>query len=336
MTLSIIIPYYNVNLTYLDECLHSILEQDISNCQIIIVDDGSEISPLSILEKFHLLDIKYFRQNNRGVSAARNKGIELATGEYIMFVDPDDKLEKDSIKKYIKVLNQYPEAELIITKNGNIKNNIEHHVKCTGKITKIDSKKLILSVLNHREEYSDFSSGAPWGKLFKKRYLDRNKIFFVEDLKKSEDRIFMLYCYSRLEQVVFLEESTYLYRCDNINSACNKYNSQIDIELDRTLREARKFIELNYSKDPEIDNAYLDMELNFLIIALKLKYLKNGDDMNDKDHQRRILEDYLKKQDIYEKIRRAKINKFPLKRKIILYLIYFRQVQLLIHLKKWC
>ena len=91
--LSIIIPVYNAE-DYLDRCLHSILEQEFSSYEVILVDDGSsDASPL-ICDRYSSTDPRFrtVHKPNGGVSSARNMGLELAKGEYIMFLDSDDTL----------------------------------------------------------------------------------------------------------------------------------------------------------------------------------------------------------------------------------------------------
>ena len=91
--LSIIIPIYNAE-EYLEECLESVINQEVpfDEYEIICIDDGSTDNSNSILEKYNKIidNLTVFYQNNNGVSSARNKGIKLAKGDYIWFVDADD------------------------------------------------------------------------------------------------------------------------------------------------------------------------------------------------------------------------------------------------------
>ena len=94
--ISIIIPVYNVK-DYLAKCLHSICEQTYKNLEIIVVDDGSSDGSGELCDQFALTDsrIKVFHQENQGQSCARNKGLAIAKGEYIGFVDSDDWIEDE-------------------------------------------------------------------------------------------------------------------------------------------------------------------------------------------------------------------------------------------------
>ena len=94
--LSIIVPIYNVE-NYLLRCLRSIITQDYTDFELILVDDGSTDNCGSILDASILNDYRIFviHQKNKGVSAARNAGLSIARGEFVGFVDPDDWIEPD-------------------------------------------------------------------------------------------------------------------------------------------------------------------------------------------------------------------------------------------------
>ncbi|MDH6314239.1 glycosyltransferase involved in cell wall biosynthesis [Parabacteroides sp. PFB2-10] len=104
MHLSLIIPVYNVE-AYLEECLDSCLEQDIphSDYEIIAINDGSPDGSLAILERYAAKypNITVLSQENRGLSATRNRGIEVAKGEYIWFIDSDDWIEKNCLSSLL-------------------------------------------------------------------------------------------------------------------------------------------------------------------------------------------------------------------------------------------
>jgi len=103
---SIIIPLYNAS-QYIDEAIRSALGQTWANKEIIIVDDGSSDDSLKIARKYEGDGIKVFRQQNKGASAARNKGLQEAKGQYIQFLDADDLLSADKIEKQLLALQNH-------------------------------------------------------------------------------------------------------------------------------------------------------------------------------------------------------------------------------------
>ena len=102
--ISIIVPVYNAE-KYIGRCLHSLINQTLKDIEIIVIDDGSKDNTNKILQKYKDR-IKIIKQKNSGVATARNKGLEIATGEYIYFVDSDDWIEKDTLEKlYSKAID---------------------------------------------------------------------------------------------------------------------------------------------------------------------------------------------------------------------------------------
>ena len=103
---SVIIPLYNTE-KHIKDCIVSVLSQTYQNIEIIVIDDGSTDSSLDIANKYKSNTVKIISQTNKGAAAARNAGLQIATGEYIQFLDADDILEKQKIEIQIGVLQKY-------------------------------------------------------------------------------------------------------------------------------------------------------------------------------------------------------------------------------------
>lgn len=103
---SIIVPVYNVE-KYLKKCLNSIIKQTYKNFEVIIINDGSTDNSEDIIKSYKDKRIKYYKQENQGLSAARNNGVLKATGEYLLFIDSDDYIEP----KLLEVLNEETNKE---------------------------------------------------------------------------------------------------------------------------------------------------------------------------------------------------------------------------------
>ena len=101
--ISFIIPVYNTE-KYLEECINSILDQINDKCEIILIDDGSTDNSGLICDSYAAInhEIKVVHQENRGLAAARNIGLDHANGEYIAFVDSDDYLDSSCVTKILK------------------------------------------------------------------------------------------------------------------------------------------------------------------------------------------------------------------------------------------
>ena len=113
--ISFILPYYNVPVSMLNECIESIraLSLGKEEREIIIIDDGSDESPINSLE--HLADeIIYIRQSNAGLGAARNRGMQVASGQYLQFIDSDDRLLPDAYEQCLAMLRKADTPDLIM------------------------------------------------------------------------------------------------------------------------------------------------------------------------------------------------------------------------------
>ena len=105
---SVIIPVYNSE-KYIEKCINSVLEQDYQEFELILINDGSKDGSLKILERYkekYKEKIVLVNQENCGVSKTRNNAIQIANGEYIMFMDNDDFIDKDYIKTYIEEIEK--------------------------------------------------------------------------------------------------------------------------------------------------------------------------------------------------------------------------------------
>ena len=102
---SIIVPVYNVE-NYIKKCINSILEQDYSNFEILVIDDGSSDSSISIVNSFEDYRIKIYKKENGGLSSARNYGVKNVSGDYIWFVDGDDYIHKNSLSLLNRLLKE--------------------------------------------------------------------------------------------------------------------------------------------------------------------------------------------------------------------------------------
>lgn len=114
-TISVVIPTYNYG-HYISRAIDSVLDQTTPPEEIIIIDDGSTDNTEEIILKEYEADcrIKYFKKNNAGPASARNKGIENASGEFILLLDADDQLQPDTIQLLSKKIEMFPHADMVL------------------------------------------------------------------------------------------------------------------------------------------------------------------------------------------------------------------------------
>lgn len=182
--ISLVVTTYNKE-KYIGKCLNSIVNQNLNSCEVIIIDDGSTDGTKKICDKFvQKYDyFKIFSQKNNGVSSARNKGIELAKGEYITFIDGDDYLSPNYIKKMLKG----KEYDLVQSGFNTIK---EDEVIPDDLSSKVVSGLIsIIDQIFKRDLFRFFS--VPWAKIFKTNIIKKNNIRFPEQ-SFGEDTIFVM------------------------------------------------------------------------------------------------------------------------------------------------
>lgn len=183
--ISIIIPIYNVE-DYLNKCIDSIIYQTYSDWELILVDDGSFDSSPAICDSYATCDsrIRVIHKINEGVSKARNIGIEIAQGEYIVFCDADDYVDPNYLKQFLK---NNKNADLVITGYYFDTNNIVYSYK----IYQEAYCKNLEEIKKHFFLQNLKSNGYPWGKFYKHEIIKSNHLRFNEHLQINEDHLFV-------------------------------------------------------------------------------------------------------------------------------------------------
>ena len=190
---SIIIPIYNVE-AYLRQCLETVIHQTYPHLEIILVNDGSPDQSEEICKEFFRKDarIRYVRQENGGLSAARNTGIELATGDYLTFIDPDDWVTEDYVEVLYRQLKKY-DADVSVA-NYNLYD---------------DSSSKYLMDHDAIQETRDMAWACAMMKLYK-RSLFEGLRFPVG--KNVEDNFLMYKLFLKAHRVIHTEKCIYWYR----------------------------------------------------------------------------------------------------------------------------
>ena len=116
---SIIIPAYNAE-KFIERSINSVLSQRYSNYEVIVIDDGSIDNTAKVVEQYDSNVVKFLKQNNSGVSGARNKGISFAKGDFICFLDADDVYYDNHLSTLNDMISEFPEDNFFITGYRNI------------------------------------------------------------------------------------------------------------------------------------------------------------------------------------------------------------------------
>lgn len=229
--ISIIVPVFNVA-PYLRQCLESIRLQTLDNIEVIMIDDGSTDESGKIVDEYAADErFKAIHTENRGLSAARNRGIEKARAEWIMFVDGDDWVEKSFCDYPLGVAIEN-EAEIVIFG--------AFQVSEKGKTKKMKYQKDPLQVFD-RERAIDDGGVAAWNKLYKRSLFDDIRYpegYVFEDMATTHKLIF------KANRIVKLTERLYYhrYRKDSLSHLSDNLSDYLELSMLRYT----ELIQLNY------------------------------------------------------------------------------------------
>lgn len=211
---SFIIPAFNCK-DYLPGCIESIIDIGITNYEILIIDDGSTDGSGFLCDEMANINknIRCYHQNNKGVSASRNKGLELATGNYVLFIDADDQIEPSKLKEVLEVLNDTSDIDMVIFglsfdyffRNRMYRRDQIAHSK-EGVFDKEELQKDFMSLYEHN------LISPVWNKIIRRELLINCNIRFDSTLIEMEDYLFVLQCLARCNQVYISSHVIYRYR----------------------------------------------------------------------------------------------------------------------------
>lgn len=256
---SIVVPMYNVE-QYLERCVESVLNQTNASWELILVNDGSTDNTLEIANQFSKIDqrIRVIDGENQGVSCARNKGLEEAKGEILVFLDADDWIENYYVDSILEnwedstdvIVFDYYESDALNEKN---------HMCCFDKTFynyEDGARFYLLSLLGYYEHLGArgvYRLRAPWAKAYRVDII-RNFAYFLPTVKLGEDAAFNIQVFSRINKVKYVELPVYNYFI-NPNSVVRK----IHFDISGLVKGANKV--LNYVYGVIDKQARGDMEI---------------------------------------------------------------------------
>lgn len=198
---SVIVPVYNVE-NHLEKCLESIITQTYKNLEIICINDGSTDSSFEILQKYAQKDnrIKLVNQENKGLGATRNVGLEVAQGEFISFIDSDDWVDKSLYQNCINKITSETDVIVFGAKTVNLKNNKIY----SGQY----SAKSFPKNFNLNNLFNIYT--VAWNKLYRLSFLKEHHILF-ETPRTGEDQTFFIKVVLNAKNIFILKKDFYYY-----------------------------------------------------------------------------------------------------------------------------
>lgn len=226
---SVIMPVYNAA-KFLDDSISTVISQTEKNIELLCVDDGSTDESANIIKKYMANDerIKYFRQENSGAGVARNTGMKLAQGEYLLFLDADDCFEKTLIEESFfraKSLDadilvfggdcfSYWDKALVKPASWLfLESELDHESIEKGYLCEADKKSKLFT----------FTTTTVWNKLFKKSFIEANNICF-QKIYVVDSMYFVMLAMMLANRIAILNKLFVHYRCDNPDSQLSKSN----------------------------------------------------------------------------------------------------------------
>lgn len=217
--ISIIVPVYKAE-KYLSMCIDSILNQTFRDFELILIDDGSPDNSGKICDEYELKDnrIRVIHQCNSGVAIARNKGIQVAKGEWIAFVDADDWIEPETYDIALKTALE-KKADLV-----------QWGISIDLGSLQIKTKKYMMGYFSPETD-ATYLEPSMWHKLISKKIICDNNIRFPEKITLSEDRYFAFLCYMYSSKNFALDNVFYHYRMISESATHNITEKNIDDEI---------------------------------------------------------------------------------------------------------
>ncbi len=283
---SIVIPIYNVE-KYINRCVDSVINQTYKNLQIILVNDGSPDNCEKIVDEYAKQDsrIEVIHKENGGLSDARNFGVRKITGDFTLFVDSDDWLDKKMVETMVSTINKF-NADIVQTA---FYYAYKDHLLYDDRFYKEDSEPVIYGNNELMKELviNDKVKNFAWGKLYKtslikdipfKKEVLYEDVFWAHNVMKNVNKYVIIHkplCY-------------YLQRDDSIVATYSIRN----LDILKGLKERHKFIESNYKelKDKSLNLILRTSILHYNLLVMNSNKDKNG--IHRKEIKKYVVENY--------------------------------------------
>lgn len=322
---SVIVPIYNVE-KYLPECIESLCSQTLSDIEIILVDDGSPDNSGKICDEFASKDsrIKVLHKKNGGVGAARNDGMNMATGEYVIFVDSDDYVPKDAYEKmYAKAKEE--DVDIVLA---------DLYQDIDGKLVyaKFFKEPFVTSDRNYLDQLiqadfyrtycpnppesgAAFGYGGPTTKLVRRQMLIENNISFDVTVKGIfDDIIYTAYIFAVAKNVAYISEPVYFYRLLD-TSITQTYKANMP-EINSAIFVAWENFIHQYGQAGQFQKAYYANVIRRLAQSMS-KYFFNENNPKSYKEIKKELKKTLKTEPYATAIRNVELKKLTGKYKVL-------------------
>lgn len=303
---SIVVPIYNVE-KYIDKCIDSIINQSYNNLEIILVNDGSPDRSVEICNQYAEKDsrIKVINKDNGGLSDARNKGIDNASGDYIVFVDGDDYIEILTIEKAIQAMHE-EDADIVIW------SYLAEHV---------DKNEIVQKTEVYKSDDSTYSKnninqinltidkvnliGYAWNKMYKLDIIRNNDLYFLKGISLVEDMLFNSVALKHCDKIVFISDSlTHYMQRPRETLGAQFYENYFDLKI-RAIKALSLLFE-HWKIDIDDKNVILS-SMGFNIVKSNIKKISTNGQFS---YSKKILylDDFIKNKNVKKIIKDFEIK----------------------------
>lgn len=276
---SIIIPVFNAE-KYIEKCVNSLINQTYKNIEIIIVNDGSKDNSIDIINKLKKKDnrIIVIDKENEGVSKTRTAGIENANGEFLMFIDADDFVDNDYVSYFYNLINYNNKKYDIAVNYNKYCIHTPNQVK-EEKVEVLKSEKVVEDI------YTSKINEAVWNKIYRRKFLEDNKITFNPEIWYGEGMLYNIQCLQYTDDVVVGNKRVY-HQYYNIDSAMRNFNMESNLC-------GLKSLDLQKSSWKKINND-IENAWNFHKYCFNMSILKGIIKTNAKEKYKKEYKDCIK------------------------------------------
>lgn len=262
--ISVILPVYNIKDEYLTKAVRSVLAQSFEDFELLIVDDGSRRETAAVCDELAAEDkrIMVFHNVNQGPGKSRNFGLSKAQGKFVIFMDHDDWVEKDWLKKlYESIVRNDADAAFC---------DADEYVEEEGVFHKLPAPCFEAEAVTLDDAFRDRMASvffAPWAKLVKMEVVEKHKLAFAEDGNRFDDVLFHIFLNEYAKRFSFVNEVLYHHRlfANSITGSSN-LNTDMYFDVFKTIESAAE----KCAADGISVKRIIDRNMNFFCSAIDI------------------------------------------------------------------
>lgn len=310
---SVIVPVYKIKEDYLNACVKSVLEQTLDDFELILVDDGSPDFCGEICDLISRQDsrVTVVHQENKGVSSARNAGMSLAKGGYILFLDADDTLQKNA---FVDLYQSAQNSDTDVVLFNYRQNEIEYHLFDGFNIECLNESQLediYFSTLLPRKKEGILLCGVCC-KFYKREFIEKENIKFEDNISSAEDQLFFLACLNAKPSISYCAEPFYEYRYVK-DSASFSYTKGFS---EQVLNYARVLKSLLMVAPAYIPETYFSTRICQCVLYTLSKDFFHKDNIMSRRERKRLFNDFMHEKTILESLLTYKKDCFTLSERL--------------------